>query len=199
MSNNINESLQMKEAEQKNQFFQQGFATYFDVARALHLFQTEVGYELAGVLRKHKDKIKKAMKLEIEVKQPNQDIYPKFPQVNWDCCQIFSKVYLGEPVSATLYIGVYWYDNKVKELVCALVGTNSNIDKWFRVFDERAKSFICKEDRIYKEDWDRNCRAIVMYRPITSLPDNLEGDLEKLLGDFLKFFEDETSQSPNED
>lgn len=189
------QTVKKEQTDERKQFFQEGFAAYLDVVRALHLFQTEVADVTKKVLESRFERIKAAMKLNKELNQTNQLIYPKFPNNNWsyDSCDIGSQIWLHEPEYCNLHLGIGFFNrpessSSCYSLYCAIeVGRKYKLGKWLGIFQN------CEDH--FNESWNASNYkdAVGLRRPLNSIND-LEQELDMLIDDFLKCIENSQSE-----
>ena len=166
----------------RNQFLKEGIASYLEVVKALHLFQTLVADVLAKTVNISREKIAALMKLSQNPDKVDRSAYPKFPMDTWDyeVCDIYSCLWLGTPQNLSLYLGMSfqtWVEGMQDcTLYCAVeVSQLYRRNHWLGVFRSHPD--------LLDEEWEGY--AVGLRCPLKS-PEHLEEESALLLGDFLE-------------
>jgi hypothetical protein len=171
-------SQNKENAEQRRKFIEDGMITYFDVCRAMHLFQTETAKDARDVLEGGLKRIKTAMKLEKELSEVQQSNWPDFPEEDWsyDECDVSASVWLDKPQFATLYLGVRFSKGKgnkpVNTIFCAgEVGPQHRWKKWQEIFrghqdylDEKWNNYAVGLCRLYLPSSDLKQELAILFK-----------------------------------
>ncbi len=165
-----------------NELLTAGIASYFDVVKALHLFQTRVADVCQSTVDTSRDKIVALMKLSQHPGEASRYVYPAFPMDTWDYeeCAIGAWVWLDTPQNLTLYLGVSFQTTAGGMQACTLhsaveVTQQRRRNEWRAHFQDHAD--------LLNEEWDGY--AIGLRRPLKS-PAHLEKEIVLLWNDFLE-------------